>query len=366
MNRRDFFRSAAATAAAASLAAPAALAQSKADPQGTTPPPRNWTDPASAAYPDPAFEVFDPRMAALSAGPAGLRRVATGMKFTEGPVYFADQRRLIWSDIPANKLYEYNELTGETHVFRDPSGHGNGNSRDWQGRLLTCEQGARRVTRTEYDGRITVIADKYQGKPLNSPNGIIAKKDGTLWFTDPTYGILLEHQGFHKAEPELPRNVYVVDPKTGELSVAVGDFNQPNGLCFSPDEKKLYITDTGIGGFAAAGPQHSWIRVFDVGDDNKLTNGQVFHDLADIPGGISDDIRVDAAGNLWSAGGWAEKDQNFNGVSVFAPDGTPIGRIVLPEVAANLCFGGPEHNILYIAASTSIYAIGVNTRGVEL
>jgi gluconolactonase len=354
MDRRAFLRSA--VVAAGSLAATPALAQSnKADPQGTTPPPRDWEDPASAPYPDPAFEVFDPRMIELSAGPAGLRRIAWDMKFTEGPVYFADQRRLIWSDIPANKLYAYNELTGRTSVLRAPSNHANGNSRDWQGRLLTCEQGA-----------ITVIADSYQGKKLNSPNGIVAKKDGTLWFTDPTYGILLEHQGYYRAEPELPSNVYMFDPKTGKLTVAVGDFNQPNGLCFSPDEKKMYITDTGIGPFAAKGPQHSWIRVFAVTEDNKLTNSKVFHDLKDMPGGISDDIRVDIAGNLWSAGGWADKDKNFNGVSVYAPDGTPIGRIVLPEVAANLCFGGPQHNTLYIAASTSVYAIGVNTRGVEL
>ena len=366
MNRRDFLQSAATAAAVGSLAAAPALAKQMPDPPGTPPPPRNWQDPASAPYPDAAFEVFDPRMVALSAGPAGLRRVATGQQFTEGPVYFADQHRLLWSDIPANKLYEYNEMTGEVQVFRDPSNHANGNSRDWQGRLLTCEQGARRVTRTEYDGRITVIADHYQGKPLNSPNGIIAKKDGTLWFTDPTYGILLEHQGYYRAEPALPSNVYMFDPKSGKLSVAVDDFNQPNGLCFSPDEKKLYITDTGIGPFAAAGPQHSWIRVFDVAEDNKLTNGAVFHDLKDMPGGIADDIRVDEAGNLWSAGGWAEHDRNFNGVSVYAPDGTPIGRIVLPEVAANLCFGGRGHNMLYIAASTSIYAIGVNTTGVEL
>jgi gluconolactonase len=363
LNRRVFLH-AATVAAAGSLAANSALAA--ADPPGTTPPPRDWNDPASAPYPDAAFEVFDPRMIALSAGPAGLRRVATGQKFTEGPVWFGDSHRLVWSDIPANKMYEYNEMTGETRVFRDPSGHANGNSRDWQGRLLTCEQGARRVTRTEYDGSITVIADSFEGKKLNSPNGIVAKKDGTLWFTDPTYGILLEHQGFGKAEAELPSNVYMFDPKSGALTVAVGDFNQPNGLCFSPDEKRLYITDTGIGPFAAKGPQHSWIRVFDVGEDNKLTNGKVFHDLSGTPGAISDDIRVDIAGNLWSAGGWADKNKNFNGVSVYAPDGTPIGRIVLPEVAANLCFGGHEHNRLYICASTSVYAIGVNTRGVEL
>lgn len=363
MDRRGFLRSAA--VAAGSLAAAPAWAGQMPDPKGTTPPPRNWNDPASAPYPDPAFEIFDKRMVNLSTT-AGLRRIAWDMKFTEGPVYFADQHRLIWSDIPANKLYEYNELTEEVRVFREDSNYANGNSRDWQGRLLSCEQGLRRVTRTEYDGRITVIADKYQGKQLNSPNGIVAKKDGTLWFTDPTYGILLEHQGYQRAEAELPSNVYMLDPKTGKLMVVADDFNQPNGLCFSPDESKLYITDTGVGAFAAKGPQHSWIRVFDVTEDNKLTNGQVFHDLKDMPGAIADDIRVDAAGNLWSAGGWAEEDKNYNGVSVYAPDGTPIGRIVLPEVAANLCFGSLEHDTLYICASTSVYAIGVNTRGVEL
>jgi gluconolactonase len=365
LDRRAFLQTAA-VAAAGSLAAGSALANQMPDPAGTTPPSRNWDEPASAPYPDPAVEVFDPRFVDLIAGPNGLIRIATGQKFTEGPVYFADQRRLIWSDIPADKLYVYNELTCRTSVLRAPSGHANGNSRDWQGRLLTCEQGARRVTRTEYDGTITVIADSFEGKKLNSPNGIVAKKDGTLWFTDPTYGILLEHQGYAKAEPELPSNVYLFDPKSGKLSVAAGDFNQPNGLCFSPDEKKLYITDTGIGAFAAKGPQHSWIRVFDVGDDNKLTNSEVFHDLKDMPGAIADDIRSDVHGNIWSAGGWAEHDKNYNGVSVYAVDGTPIGRIVLPEVAANLCFGGPSHATLYICASTSIYALGVNTRGVEL
>jgi gluconolactonase len=365
MNRRAFFQSAAATAVG-SLAATSALAKQIPDPKGTMPPPRNWHDPASAPYPDPAFEVFDPRGAKLNAGTAGVRRIAWGQMFTEGPVWFADQHRLIWSDIPSNKMYSYNELTGRVSVFRSPSNYANGNSRDWQGRLLTCEGGTRRVTRTEYDGRITVIADSYQGKKLNSPNGIVAKKDGTLWFTDPTYGIMIADQSYHRAEPELPSNVYMFDPKNGKLTVAVGDFNEPNGLCFSPDEKKLYITDTGIGGFSRKGvPQHSWIRVFDVTEDNKLTNGKVFHDLKDMPGGISDDIRADIYGNIWSAGGWAE-DKAFNGVSIYAPDGTPIARIVLPEVAANLCFGGPDHHTLYIAASTSVYAIGVNSRGVEL
>jgi gluconolactonase len=227
---------------------------------------------------------------------------------------------------------------------------------------LTCEQGTRRVTRTEFDGRITVLVDKYQGKPLNSPNGVVTKSDGSIWITDPTYGIKGDHEG-HRAEPELPRNVYRFDPKTGQLTVAVGDFSMPNGICFSPDEKKLYISDTGeLGG---PEPKHTWIRVFDVDESGKLSNDRVFHDFKDTGTGIADDMRVDEDGNLWCAGGWSS-DKNFNGVSVLAPDGTPIGRIVLPEVAGNLCFGGHAHNTLYIAASTSIYAIDVNTRGVEL
>jgi gluconolactonase len=364
MNRRNFLRSAAAVAAG-SLAAAPALAKQMPDPPGTTPPPRDWHESNSVVYPDPAFEVFDPRFAKLNAATVELRQISSNGRWTEGPVYFADQHRLIWSDIPQNRLWEYNEMTGEVRVFREEANHANGNTRDWQGRLITCEQGLRRLTRTEYNGEITVLADNFNGKKLNSPNGVIAKKtDGTIWFTDPTYGLLIEHEGFATGEPELHSNVYIIDPKTGKLTIAADDFNQPNGLCFSPDEKKIYITDTGVGDFAASGPQHSWIRVFDVSDDNKLTNGQVFHDLKDT-GGLSDDIRVDVEGNLWSAGGWAP-NKNFNGVSVYAPDGTPIGRIVLPEVAANLCFGGRGHNTLYIAASTSIYAIDVNTRGVEL
>jgi gluconolactonase len=364
MDRRAFLQSAA--VAAGSLAAMPAMAQQTqtSDPKGSMPPPRNWNDPSTAIEPDPAFESFDDRGAALNGGTASMRRIASGQFFTEGPVYFADQKRLIWSDIPADRLYSYNEITGVVSSFRHPSGHANGNSRDWQGRLLTCEHGNRRVTRTEYDGRITVVADKYQGKQLNSPNGIIAKKDGTLWFTDPPYGLVLEHQGYEREEPELPPNVYMFDPKSGELTVAAGDFNMPNGLCFSPDEKKLYITDTGILG-GNGNDRPSWIRVFDVTDDNKLINGKVFHDLKQsMPGAISDDIRADMYGNIWSAGGWGPP--TYNGVSIYAPDGTAIARIVLPEVAANLCFGESGHNTIYICASTSVYALNVNDRGVEL
>jgi gluconolactonase len=360
--RRELLRAATATAVGCAFALPAAAQQSPGDPAGTTPPARDWTDPSTTLYPDAAFEVFDPRFAKYNAGTTSLRRISTGGVWTEGPVWFGDMHRLIWSDIPRNQLVEYNTLYGDIRVFRDPANYANGNTRDKEGRLLSCEQGTRRVTRTEYDGSITVIADRYEGSPLNSPNGVIVKSDGTIWFTDPTYGINGDHEG-NKEESELPRNVYRVDPKTGAISVVAGDFSMPNGLCFSPDEKKLYISDTGILG--GPEPKHTWIRVFDVDENNQLSNDQVFHDFKDTGTGIADDMRVDVDGNLWCAGGWSG-NKNFNGVSVIAPDGTPLGRIVLPEVAANLCFGGHHHNTLYIAASTSIYAIDVNTRGVEL
>ncbi|MBV9778198.1 MAG: SMP-30/gluconolactonase/LRE family protein [Acetobacteraceae bacterium] len=357
MHRRGFLRGAAVTAG--SGFATAALAQSQTpDPPGTTPPPRNWDDPTLVVYPDPAMEVFDARFKKYIAGTNTLRRVWSDGQWTEGPVYFGDMHAVIFSDIPNNRLLCYDELTGRTRVFRDPSNFTNGNTRDRQGRLISCEQGFRRVTRTEYTGEITVLADSYQGKKLNSPNGVIVKSDDTIWFTDPTYGIEGDNEGV-KAKSELPRNVYRLDPKSGQLTVAAGDFTEPNGLCFSPDEKKMYISDT-------ANPP-SVIRVFDVGEDGKLTNDRVFHDLKDTNGGVADDMRVDVDGNLWSAGGWAP-NKNFNGVSVYAPDGTPLGRIVLPEVAGNLCFGGLDHHhsTLYVCASHSLYAYDVGTRGVEL
>jgi gluconolactonase len=258
LNRRGFLRSAAA-AAVGSAAAGSAMAASDPDPLGT-PPPRDWKDPASAPYPDPAFPVFDPRMIELSAGPAGLRRIAWDQQLTEGSVYFADMRRLIWSDIPANKLYAYNEPTGKTHVFREPSNHANGNSRDWKGRLLTCGHDTRRVTRTDLDGRVTVLVDRFEGKRLNAPNDVVVAADGAVWFTDPGYGIDGEYEG-HKAEFERPANVYRLDVTTSTLAVAADDFVRPNGIALSPDERLLYVFDSGI---THGGPSH--IRVFDVAD----------------------------------------------------------------------------------------------------
>ena len=358
MQRRNLLRGVAAAGVGAAAAVPAlAQSPSKADPKGTAPPPRDWDDPSLVVYPDPAMEVFDDRFKKYIAGTNTLTRLWKGGSWTEGPVYFGDMHSVIFSDIPNNRLLRYDELTGITSVFRSPSNFSNGNTRDRQGRLVTCEQGFRRVTRTEYGGDITVLADSYQGKKLNSPNGVIVKSDDTIWFTDPSYGIEGDNEGA-KAQSELPHNVYRLDPKSGQLTVVAGDFTQPNGLCFTPDEKKLYISDTG-------GP--SVIRIFDVGDDGKLSNGRIFHDLKDAGGGIADDMRVDVDGNVWSAGGWSS-DANFNGVSVYAPDGTPLGRLVLPEVAGNLCFGGMghHHSTLYICASHSLYSYNVGTRGVEL
>lgn len=354
MNRRSFLHSTAA-AAVGSLAATSALARQASDPPGTTPPPRNWNDPASVVYPDPAIQAFDPRFNKYVIGTTEIRRLWTSAEWTEGPVYFGDMHSVIFSDVPNNRMMRYDEVTGETTLFRYPSNEANGNTRDRQGRLVTCEQRTRRITRTEYDGSLTVLADRYEGRRLNSPNGVVVKSDGTVWFTDPTYGILGDHEGW-RTKPELPGNLYRLDPKTGALHIAAGGFRQPNAVCFSPDEKTLYVSDTG-------GPPSN-IQAFDVDPQGKLTHRRVFHDFADTHGGLGDDIRVDEDGNLWCAGGWSP-DKNFNGVSVFAPDGTPIGRIILPEVAANLCFGGYQHNRsrLYICASTSLYAVYVSVRG---
>lgn len=354
MNRRSFLNSAAATAVG-TLAANAALAGSPADPPGTPPPPRDWNDPTSVLYPDPAIEAFDPRFRKYLVGTTEIRRLWTGAEWTEGPVYFGDMHCVLFSDVPNNRIMRYDEVTGQTTLFRYPSNEANGNTRDRQGRLVSCEQRTRRITRTEYDGSITVLADRYQGKRLNSPNGVVVKSDGTVWFTDPTYGIEGDHEGW-RAKSELPGSVYRFDPRNGRLTVAAGDYKQPNAICFSPDEKRLYVSET------AGAPSCIW--AYDVRDDGKLANGRVLHDFADTHGGIGDDIRVDEDGNLWCAGGWSP-DKSFNGVSVFAPDGTAIGRIVLPEVAANLCFGGYEHNRtrLYICASTSLYAVYVGVRG---
>ena len=238
-----------------------------------------------------------------------------------------------------------------------PSNYSNGNYRDRQGRLLTCEHDTRRVTRTEYDGTITVLMDSFQNKKLNAPNDLAVHSDGAIWFTDPGYGIMTNYEG-HQAPFELPANVYRLDPKTREVTVVASDMVKPNGLCFSPDEKKLYIVDTGVQPHPS--DPHP-IRVYDVVDGVRLKNGRLF---ADMSPGLSDGIRCDTDGNVWSAAGWGA--ESFNGVHIFTPDGLLMGKIHLPESCANLCFGGAKGNRLFMAASQSLYAVYVNAQGAQL
>jgi gluconolactonase len=308
-------------------------------------------------YPDPAVEVIHPRFAKYKVGNAAVERLYTGTRWAEGPVWFGDGRYLLFSDIPNNRMLRWLEDTGEVTVFRSPSNYSNGNFRDRQGRLLTCEHDARRLTRTEYDGSITVLMDRFQEKKLNAPNDLAVHSDDAIWFTDPGYGIMSNYEG-HKAPFELPGNVYRLDPKTREVAVVAADMDKPNGICFSPDEKLLYIVDTGV-------PRHPTdphqIRVYDVVDGARLKNGRMFVDMSP---GNSDGIRCDVDGNVWSAAGWA--GENYNGVHVFAPDATLIGKIHLPESCANLCFGGAKKNRLFMAASQSLYAVYVGTEGAQL
>jgi gluconolactonase len=339
MQRRTFL-SAAATAAAAAAMTPWARAGEQAAP---------------VRYPDPAVETVDPRFEKLRQGNAAIERLYTGCRWAEGPVWFGDGRYVLWSDIPNNRILRWTEETGEVSVYRKPSNYSNGNTRDKQGRLITCEHDARRVTRTEYDGTVTVLMDHYQGKRLNAPNDVVVHSNGSIWFTDPGYGILSNYEG-HVDKSELPPNVYRLDPQSGEVTVVAGDFERPNGLCFSPDEKKLYIVDTGPG----AGKPHP-IRVFAVVDGQRLANGRLFCDMGK---GSSDGIRCDVDGNIWSAAGWA--GEGYDGVHVFAPDGKLIGKILLPETCANLCFGGVKRNRLFMAASQSLYSLYVNTQGVPV
>jgi gluconolactonase len=308
------------------------------------------------AYPDAAVEVVDPRFAKYKVNNAAVERLYTGARWAEGPVWFGDGRYLVFSDIPNNRMLRWLEDTGEVSVFRTPSNYSNGNTRDRQGRLITCEHDARRVTRTEHDGTITVLIDQFEGKKLNAPNDVVVHSDGAIWFSDPGYGIMSNYEG-HKAAFELPANVYRLDPRTRKATVVASGMDKPNGLCFSPDEKRLYIVDTGV-------PKHPGdphpIFVYDVEDGVRLTNKRLFVNMAP---GTSDGIRCDVDGNVWSAAGWA--GEGYNGVHVFAPDGTLIGKIHLPETCANLCFGGSKRNRLFMAASQSLYAVYVETQGVQ-
>ncbi len=296
------------------------------------------------------YEVRDKRFWSLIVPHTEADLLYGGCRWAEGPVWFADGQFLLFNDIPNRRTLRWVPDLGVS-VFRADSNFANGNTRDREGRLVTCEHGGRRVTRTEHDGRITVIADAYEGRRLNSPNDVVVKSDGSIWFTDPTYGIMSDYEGF-KSEPEQPtRNVYRVDPATGAIRAVVTDFLQPNGLAFSPDETILYVADSGASHDPDA-PRH--IRAFDVTDDGRLTNGRV---AAVLDNGLPDGFRVDTAGNIWTSAG--------DGVHCFTPEGELLGKIRFPGPVANLTFGGAARNRLFVTANKNLWAIYVATTGAQ-
>lgn len=293
-------------------------------------------------------EVIDPAFRRYVLGNAPVKRLATGFDWVEGPVWFGDADCLLFSDIPNNRILRWSPETGIS-TYRAPSNYANGHTRDRQGRLISCEHGSRRVTRTEHDGSITVIADRFDDKPLNSPNDVVVKSDGSIWFSDPHYGIMTDYEGF-KSPQENPCVVYRVSPETGAISAVVSDMNCPNGLAFSPDESLLYVADTGR--MFSGDKKH--IRVYDIAADGTPRNGRHFHTIAP---GCADGIRVDSDGNLWSSAA--------DGVHCIAPDGHLMGKILVPELVSNICFGGRAKHVLYITATTSIYKITLARNGVQ-
>ena len=343
MQRRFFLKAAA--------LAPAAIAHTA---SGQTQ--RDWSGQQPVRYPDPDVIALDERFRKYAIGSAAIQRLWTGARWAEGPAWSAAGRYLVWSDIPNNRQMRWLEEDGHTSAFRTPSEYSNGNTFDFEGRQISCQHGLRRVVRYEHDGSVTVIAEKWQGKPLNSPNDVVVHPDGAVWFTDPPYGILGNYEGF-QAKAELKEAVYRVDPKTGKMEKVSDELDKPNGLCFSPDYKKLYICDSGS-------PRD--IQVFDVADGQTLRAKRQFTNMI-MPGkgaGLADGIRADADGNIWAGAGWA--GAGYDGVHVFSPAGERIGMILLPEICANLCFGGARRNRLFMAASQSLYALYVGTRGAHV
>ncbi|MFM0195436.1 SMP-30/gluconolactonase/LRE family protein [Paraburkholderia strydomiana] len=294
------------------------------------------------------YEVHDPRFRLLLQPNASMDKLTGECLWAEGPVYFPATDLLIWSDIPNNRMLRWAPGMG-VGVYRAPSNYSNGNTRDREGRLVSCEHGERRVTRTEHDGSITLIASHFEGKRLNSPNDVIVDSEGAIWFTDPDYGIISDYEGY-RSDSEIGRcNVYRVSPGDTQVRLVSDDFVKPNGLAFSPDESKLYIADSAASHDDNA-PRH--IRVFDVASNGALRNGRVF---VEMQSGVPDGMRVDEHGNVWTS---AE-----DGVHCYAPDGALLGKILIPEVVANLTFGGPRRNRLFITATSSVYALHVGVRG---
>lgn len=345
LDRRSFL-TAGVTAAAGAILAPAARAAE-----------RDWSGKNPARYPDADVVVLDKKFEKYKIGNTPIQRLHVGTLWAEGTAWNAAGHYLVWSDIPNNRQMRWLEEDGHVGVFRKDAGYSNGNTFDYEGRQLSCEHNNRRVVRYEHNGGITVLADKWQGKPLNAPNDIVVHPDGGIWFTDPGYGIMGHYEG-HKDELQIKEAVYRIDAKSGKMDLVIDDMFKPNGLCFSPDYKKLYIVDTG-------GPTRQGIRVYDVAGETKLRNSRKFVSM-ELKGqeGVADGIRADVDGNIWAGAGWV--GEGYDGVHIFTPEGQRIGQILLPEICANLCFGGTKRNRLFMAGSQSLYSVFVETQGAHI